>query len=403
MADHEVRRRFLEWCAESGIEHSVAISDTEGEGLGVVAATTLEAGASAIVVPRCRVFLHDPADGGNGGEGALPLATPHGLALQLARHADGLIAPWTATWPSGLQGGWGLSGAEWAALGWCDELRHMHDERDGAARRAYAQTIVPRFESSSVPPPSLERFMWALSHVGARAADVDLHGQTQTALVPLVDLMNHRTEPNVALSYEPGDGEVGDRFVARCLRPLRGGEPLSLCYGRKQNAELLVGYGFALHPNPHERALLRIPLDAGDDPALAMQKRAMLPRGMAIEDGRAWGAISRESFEGGQAPFARELLLLISIASAAGPEELLGAMAAGGAGDPPPAAWRLLAACCDEALGRITAPDDPGSDGPAGRIALAVAARRDLLTRAAEAARHAEAGAPLGSPTVVEE
>ena len=69
--------------------------------------------------------------------------------------------------------------------------------------------------------------------------------------------------------------------------------------------------------------------------------------------------------------------------------------------------WRLravaLVACCDEALGRITAPDDPGSDGPAGRIALAVAARRDLLTRAAEAARHAEAGAPLGSPTVVEE
>ena len=39
-------------------------------------------------------------------------------------------------------------------------------QNDGAARRAYAQTIVPHFESSSVSPPSLERFMWALSLFG---------------------------------------------------------------------------------------------------------------------------------------------------------------------------------------------------------------------------------------------
>ena len=88
-----------------------------------------------------------------------------------------------------------------------------------------------------------EKFMWALAHVGARAADVDMCGDLQPALVPMVDLLNHRPEGEAtgALCYEQRD--EGDVFVVRCRRAMAAGEALTLCYGAKDNVELLLGYG----------------------------------------------------------------------------------------------------------------------------------------------------------------
>lgn len=42
--------------------------------------------------------------------------------------------------------------------------------------------------------------------------------------------------------------------MLRCERPIQAGEPLTISYGSKENAELLYGYGFALRSNPSDAA-----------------------------------------------------------------------------------------------------------------------------------------------------
>eukprot|EP00965_Chrysotila_dentata_P196116 6177391-Pleurochrysis_carterae.AAC.2 len=223
---------------------------------------------------------------------------------------DGGIAPWVECWPRGLQGHWGFTQRQRASLTWCEEFCSLAEQQEADAvkafsamtRAAQSDTRPPTAETAASAPcrgPSWEAFVWALSHVGARAASVDMSGEKQPAIIPFVDLLNHRAadSSNVALRYEPADahdvgahvdngadsaqegrreGEQGAEFVVRTTRAVAVGEQLTLCYGTKDNAELLAAYGFALCPNAHETAMLRVPLDA--DGEMGAQRIAMLPR-----------------------------------------------------------------------------------------------------------------------------
>ena len=95
--------------------------------------------------------------------------------------------------------------------------------------------------------------------------------------------LSHRVTPTACLTYDPASGgtaadggESRGAFVVRTVGPVRKGEALSICYGTKENAELLVAYGFALRPNPSDTSGLRVG-GPPDDPLRALKLQARPP------------------------------------------------------------------------------------------------------------------------------
>ena len=408
-----VAEPFLCWCLEREMKlhPSLRIGSSPHGGLGIFATHPLPAGQCAITVPKAAALCSDtwqpPPD-------SPALSPKHTLAWQLTEVVrSGHAAPWLDTWPQGLQGHWGLrKDARFESkLSWCVEFSNLATQQAMEAEEAYEKV------SQIVPDLSYDRFTWALSHVGARAADIQ---PGRPAIIPLVDVLNmvQLGSECACLSFD------GERFVVRTTRDLKPDDELFICYGPKDNGELLVQYGFALSPNLYERAWLRVPLP---DDALAPQRRMLMPRALIespFEGGHthanfAWASVGWKHAEretdqivlggvgrggrggggGGAAPnFSRELLMLLRLASAEDTASLFGAMGAaslssdGEAADATPAAaWELLVNCCESAAKQL--PEEEGSASrddvraPADPADRALEARRHLLLCAAEAAR----------------
>ena len=316
---------FAAWCASREIDaSSVSITHTEAEGIGLTAAKDLGPNEALIVVPIAAAIMHESA-GAEHGTLMQSLDPTHALAIALciatqsSTGADD-VSPWTALWPPAPVGGWGYGAEAWASLSWCAEAAALHDEQSRAAQLAYTERVEPHFHglSTSEACPSWERFVWALSMVSSRAAALHMSGEAgsareagsaheradrRLAIIPLVDLLNHRVTPTAVLTFDPGylqagggGGGGGGAFVVRTVGPVRAGSTLTICYGTKENAELLTAYGFALRRNPSDTACLKVQLRA-DDPLRAL-KMQMAPRGMAelyesVEQGRVvMGALS---------------------------------------------------------------------------------------------------------------
>jgi len=108
--------------------------------------------------------------------------------------------------------------------------------------------------------------------------------------------------------------------VLRCERPIQAGEPLTISYGSKENAELLYGYGFALRSNPSDAALLRLPLAPAADPTFGVQRAALTPRGMLDEEDCFWLPLGWSCDGPRWAPL---LLMMLRLAAASSTAELL--------------------------------------------------------------------------------
>mmetsp|Transcript_65737 Transcript_65737/g.176913 ORF Transcript_65737/g.176913 Transcript_65737/m.176913 type:complete len:263 (-) Transcript_65737:116-904(-) len=77
--------------------------------------------------------------------------------------------------------------------------------------------------------------------------------QPDEVLVPFLDRMNHDSHSAVVSVAWNGVGLEASRGAVM-LREVKAGEELILSYGCKGNAELVLGYGFAIWGNPHEAA-----------------------------------------------------------------------------------------------------------------------------------------------------
>ena len=282
--------RFLAWAHARGVQHDehVTTKQSDGEGLGLIACSDLAEDVAVVTVPLSAVLRVEPT----GSMVALvsSLDQVHGLALTLcvASSDDGGCGPWLALWPEAPVGSWELGETDWAQLSWWTDLAQLHAQQTSDARRAYEERIKPFCAERGEACPPWERFVWAVSMVLSRAAGVEMSGDKRLVLAPLLDLLNHRPSgrSNCRLCFELEGRAEGGAVVVRTTTAVAAGEALTITYGAKPNAELLAAYGFALRHNPHERALLRIPL-APDDPMRA-QKQGMLPGGMG-RMGRAFG------------------------------------------------------------------------------------------------------------------
>ena len=435
---------FLSWCGTRQItwHASLNLVNTDGEGGGVLATQPIALGETCFTVPR-KVALSSEAIGES--TLAAALSSKHALAFAAcdakAHGAD--LAPWVAMWPAETEGTWSMDGEAREALRWCDELQTLDADESDAAMRALSDVIAPGLIASGKHDalPSAEAYRWGLGIVSSRAADVIISGEARPTILPLIDMMNHRAkgEANVALSFEPELDAVVAKVIA--AGGVAAGEPLTINYGEKDNAQLLHGYGFACRPNPHDAVLVRVPI--GSDP-LAMQRVAMLPRGLidpsaAAADGMAGtGTIfwRRGAGRGAAAlpALSDDIRVLLTMASAMSIEQMFGAMSmvamAGGAreeGDEedaaqeegsaafdaaslPRAAWELLVTCCTDALSKLPPAAAPPPSGSNAHIlqaaAVALEARRDLLQAALEAAKDAAAhaaGGPEAAADMVEE
>lgn len=100
--------------------------------------------------------------------------------------------------------------------------------------------------------PSFEVFRDAMTYVESRAfcldGMVDERGVALPAMVPLLDMCDHRRGQNGErknLAYIFQEGNV---FV-KSVRDLQAGETLRITYGARSNAHLLLKYGFCLADN----------------------------------------------------------------------------------------------------------------------------------------------------------
>jgi len=376
---------YLDFAHRSGVVLHPAINvertNSEGLGLSVAANATLPAGETVFRVPLSATIsrLSDGQvwESANVAPLLAELSHLHAMALAVcsaagsAGCADGPLAPWLALWPTTPDGSAGFSPEDWQDLRWCKPLARLHEGKTREARAAYDAQIVPHFASCSLPPPTWERFVWALSMAGSRAADVDMSGEWQPCLVPFVDLCNHRSETDASAvgRFDLAEQGIGE-FVLSTTRELEAGDPITICYGRKENAELLATYGFALNPNPHDVVEVLVPF-APDDP-LHAQKLAMLPRGILSESetGGAWASIAwlsdgEKDGDERDVDLTPELMMLLAVASAADVGEIFLAMS--GASEPPTAAWQLLSDLCEQSLKELSlaCPFIPESDSDA--------------------------------------
>lgn len=84
-----------------------------------------------------------------------------------------------------------------------------------------------------------------MSH--ASAEDLDF-----PVLFPVIDILNHAHSARVHWAYDQG------RFSLTLLDGAKAGFEMFNNYGPKRNDELLLGYGFCIPNNPHDRALLTL-------------------------------------------------------------------------------------------------------------------------------------------------
>lgn len=418
---------FRAWCSACGItwHTAVQIVATDDEGLGVFATADawgcggggIEVGEVIISVPR-RAALSLSTHHAVAATGAV-LDQKHGLALAAASQPEPM-QPWLALWPQETIGSWALDKDSWPAFGWNLELRALHEQQEALARRAH-ERISSVGEAGAAPTWS--KYRWAMGIISSRAADVVLNGERQPALLPFIDMLNHRAYglENSAVCFEPASASAPgahdeDRLVVRCVRPVAPNEPVTICYGDKPNAALLHGYGFAVRPNPSDTLLLRVPLGAPTD-MLAMQRIAMVPSGLldttlvsGSEGGDHEGPVAKGTLSwdaaGTAACLSPELKMLLRVATASSIPELFAALRTMAKEDHEteeddeaeenvegselsPAAWGLLRDSVQAALRALGAKGASVEEDeslwpywPHGAAAVALEARRDLLSSA---------------------
>jgi len=142
--------------------------------------------------------------------------------------------------------------------------RHAKATREYVSQQHAA--CVAGLEAVGAPTPPFDRFLQAFAHVRARsfALDEDVFGleprsphiaysttstehRTRLALLPLLDLLNHRSGARVRVQRSKRLWRLvaDDNYTA--------GDQVFNSYGNRGNVELLLNYGFAIGDNEHQR------------------------------------------------------------------------------------------------------------------------------------------------------
>ena len=91
-------------------------------------------------------------------------------------------------------------------------------------------------------------------------------------------------------------GAAAPAFVVKAYEPIAAGGALTICYGTKENAHLLVSYGFAQRVNPYDTASVRVQWPG--DHIMSTASRQLWPMGLWERvSGAAQGGVVTEGLE----------------------------------------------------------------------------------------------------------
>jgi len=96
---------------------------------------------------------------------------------------------------------------------------------------------------------SLQKFMELRTIIGSRNFGLWIDGTKQATMVPLGDMLNHSSEPDVKWSFE----EAKDGFVMNSVKTISSHQEITDSYGTKCNRSYLIFYGFALEDDKNCR------------------------------------------------------------------------------------------------------------------------------------------------------
>ncbi|KAI1294799.1 SET domain-containing protein 4 [Halotydeus destructor] len=108
------------------------------------------------------------------------------------------------------------------------------------------------------PSSSLDEFTWAWSVVNTRCVSMnrDASSETEGALVPYLDLLNHHPEAETVATYD----ETEHFYILQTLKPYRRHDQVFINYGRHCNRKLFTHYGFIIANN----SVINIPVSNFD-------------------------------------------------------------------------------------------------------------------------------------------
>ena len=335
----EAVRRLVAWAVARGarLEALEPWVDAHG-GAMVRARRAIAAGERVVVVPDRLVMTPRALLAGT----ELPFAPPRrpadALAFLLALERDRAGSPWrpvldalpvalprVAHYRADVDGLAGTRAWTFAAAA-CRRIASLH----GGLSPALAARL------------SLAGLGWAHGIVQSRAFTVRIDGWPCCAIMPIIDLLDHR--PGEArLDHDAAAGA----WTVTTTRAVAAGEPVYIDYGPIGNGHLLVNYGFTLADNPHDEAELVFPTAPDARVDLAAHLLWGLPLGRPVS-----------IFVSGR--FDRDLRLALSLARlrSARFEDLTDAAFASGAlraldGGRERAALDQLAAAAGVGLGRL--------------------------------------------------
>lgn len=256
--------RQLAWARAAGASWDGIDFQVDASGdASVVARRSLSSGEAILTVPRSLMIVDDELAASATGELALGWPEPDPpdrLAAWLPLEAREPASRWRAyldALPVPLA-----------------ELPMFRDEHDLAALAGTAAYAIAAEKNRDVHAAygrlspdlrarlSLADFAWGHALVMSRGFHAPGSLEHRVALIPLVEMFNHRLG-DTTWSYDPLDG-----FVVRTERAFAAGDEVHFPYGVRSNTHLVVQFGFALHGNPAEEAGLLF--DRAADPANAM-------------------------------------------------------------------------------------------------------------------------------------
>ena len=266
----------------AAVEPGPVASGDGGTIRGMVAVRAIAAGEVVLRVPLARCVTEAAA------RAALPelfagaadddddVDPPAGVAREdvlacflLAERAKGAASAWAeciAALPARYDGLVAWSAAEAAALppdwrGFHADLRQRH-----LAALARLRAQLP---AASALRAHLTEAGWTWAAAALHSRSMDLPDTRPggagrlVVLAPGADLFNHALDVAAGRSHRLAADGAAVEVVA--TRAYAAGEEVCISYGKKPSSRLLIGYGFVLPENPHDRVevAIRIPMNSG--------------------------------------------------------------------------------------------------------------------------------------------
>lgn len=292
---------------------------------------------------------------------------------ELSRGDSSSYAPLLQSLPQGrLHTGLTLSEHALERLG--DTLCGQQAQRLRDAARAQYDELLPVLQSYGVVP-DFALYCWTVEIWQSYAVAVVRDGVAETALLPLLFLLNHRAGGAHALRFSVPDADGVLRV--RAERDCAQGEQLFLSYGSLANAQLLAFYGFAVADNPHEEVPLGFGPDEDED--IAAVQTELMDR---------WGLEWEQSLRA-KTPLPEALLSLMRVLTADA-EELHEMQRAESGGPPPPspAGLQVLGDALEALIAQLPPAEEEQADADADEremrhVAVYLAGQRRILEQAA--------------------